>query len=266
MNLTSKSSSNTNSSTQLVSDQPPRKYNVPDVNVTSKQFVISFRSDSDAELLLSLSSLSGSITNVARPEKIYGNLALDSLIVSTILDSEMTVLLNPCSCNATICLVWESWQCSASSPQIQIQAESDCIYMDLGPKHILIIKSVLADYEKIMGKISSGNGRQSTNLYEEDSAIFTTHEQHYKDDLKSGAFQFVDGTAEELPFPYQVGRQQNLNANQLSMQNKELSTLFFCFRSYSSRFRNKRWLGAIHIRERLRKSMLTQFHWRYVAP
>ncbi|XP_008205594.1 vacuolar protein sorting-associated protein 13B isoform X1 [Nasonia vitripennis] len=204
INLTSKSSSDINTSTQLDSDQLPRKYNVPDVNVTSKQLVISFKSDSNAELLFSLSSLSGSITNVARPEKMYGNLAWDSLIVSTILDSEMAVLLNPCSCNATICLVWESWQCSASSPQIQIQAESDCVYLDLGPKHILIIKSILTDYEKIMAKISSGDGRQLTNLYEEDSAIFTTHEQHYKDDLKSGAFQFVDGTAEELPFPYQV--------------------------------------------------------------
>ena len=38
-----------------------------------------------------------------------------------------------------------------------------------------------------------------------DGAInVATAEQHYKDDLKAGAFQFVDGSVEELPLAYQV--------------------------------------------------------------
>lgn len=179
----------------------PRKYNVPDINVTGKQLVLSFKSDSETELLVSLAALSASLTNVSRPERIYGTLTWDSFVVSTILDSKMTVLLNPCCCNATISLVWETWQSDSNAPNIQIQADSDCVYLNLGPKHILVIQTLLPDFHEILAKLTS---RHSNRSYEEEPAILTTHEQHYKDDLKSGAFQFVDGYTEELPFPYQV--------------------------------------------------------------
>ena len=59
----------------------------------------------------------------------------------------------------------------------------------------------MADCQEVLAKLGSQNTEQ---VNEGDSVSFTTHEQHYKDDLKSGAFQFVDGNAEELPFPYQV--------------------------------------------------------------
>jgi len=42
------------------------------------------------------------------------------------------------------------------------------------------------------------------NENKNEKQIVLSTEQHYKDDLKAGAFQFVDGTADELPFPYQV--------------------------------------------------------------
>jgi vacuolar protein sorting-associated protein 13B len=178
-----------------------RKLNMPDMNIISKQFVLSFKSDTEAEVMLSLATLSITISNILRPESIYVNLTWDAFIVSMILDSKTIVLLNPFSCNIIISIIWESWQSEASSPQIQIQIDSDCIYLDFGPKHVLILKSVLPEFQEVVSKISSMHDSQ---LYEEEMLSFISHEQHYKDDLKSGAFQFVDGNEEELPFPYQV--------------------------------------------------------------
>lgn len=117
-------------------------------------------------------------------------------------DSRLAVLLNPCSCNASVNFVKESWLTTGSGPLMQVQADSDCLYLDVGPKHVLAVKDILSDASEIMARLKRDD--EAMEVDEDDVIGITTHEQHYKDDLKSGAFQFVDGNPDELPFPYQV--------------------------------------------------------------
>jgi len=62
------------------------------------------------------------------------------------------------------------------------------------------MKMVMQDCQLLLNEFAS----VSTNENKNEKQIVLSTEQHYKDDLKAGAFQFVDGTADELPFPYQV--------------------------------------------------------------
>lgn len=178
----------------------PIKYSVPDFNLITKQLVFSFTSHSGAEIILSLASLAGSVLNVIRPERIYGNATLDSFMISASFGDSMKVFLNPWCCNVTVCLLWESWQDANSFPQIQIQADSDSIHLNCGPQHIQIIKTVLLDCQEF----SNQHTTQSPSYKAEEKPSLPITEQHYKDDLKSGVFQFVDGSADDLPLPYQV--------------------------------------------------------------
>ncbi|KAG7190764.1 hypothetical protein KM043_006836 [Ampulex compressa] len=172
----------------------------PDVNLTTKQIAISLKTDSGAEIIISLASLVENISTLVRPDRIYANVTIDSFIISAILNGNIKVLLNPWCCNVTICTLWESWQNSEGIPHVQVQADSDSLYIDIGPEQIKIIKTVMQDCELLIKKFTS----PSTNSNENEKQIVLSTEQHYKDDLKAGAFQFVNGNADELPFPYQV--------------------------------------------------------------
>jgi len=62
------------------------------------------------------------------------------------------------------------------------------------------MKMVIQDCQLLLTELTSF----SANENKDEKQIVLSTEQHYKDDLKAGAFQFVDGCADELPFPYQV--------------------------------------------------------------
>ncbi|XP_012543255.1 vacuolar protein sorting-associated protein 13B isoform X3 [Monomorium pharaonis] len=177
-----------------------RKFNVPDLHLNIRQIVLSLKTDTGAEIITSLASLNGNLSTLLRPDRIYSNLSIDSFIVSAILNGNIKVLLNPWCCNVTTCLLWESSYSSEIIPQIQIQADSESLYLDFGPDQIKIIKMVMQDCQLLLSEFAS----LSTSENKNDKQIALSTEQHYKDDLKAGAFQFVDGTADELPFPYQV--------------------------------------------------------------
>ncbi|EZA51369.1 Vacuolar protein sorting-associated protein 13B [Ooceraea biroi] len=177
-----------------------KKISVPDLNLSTKQIVLSLKTDSGAEIISSLASLSGNLSTLLRPDRIYSNLSIDSFIVSAILNGNIKVLLNPWCCNVTTCLLWESSYSSEIIPQIQIQADSESLYLDFGPDQIKIMKMVIQDCQLLLRELASFSASEN----KDEKQLVLSTEQHYKDDLKAGAFQFVDGTADELPFPYQV--------------------------------------------------------------
>ncbi|KOC70976.1 Vacuolar protein sorting-associated protein 13B [Habropoda laboriosa] len=177
-----------------------RKMNWPDLNICTKQVVLSLKTDSGAEIVISLASLSENVSSLLRPDRIYSNMSVDSFIVSATLNGNIKVLLHPWCCNITMCLLWETWLNVNSIPQIQIQADSDSLYLDFGPEQIKIIKNVMKDCQLLLSELTTCPSKNKNN----ENQIVLSTEQHYKDDLKAGAFQFVNGNADELPFPYQV--------------------------------------------------------------
>lgn len=176
------------------------KYNIPDLNVSTKQIVLSLKTESESEIIISLAALTGNTSTAIRPERIYENLSLDSLIISVLSDGNMKVLLNPWCCNITIYLLWESWQDSENLPQIQVQADSESLYLDIGPEQIKILSAVIQDCQMIANSFTTFPEEEQTTK----KSMISVSEQYYKDDLKAGAFQFIDGNGDELPFPYQV--------------------------------------------------------------
>ncbi|XP_039314180.1 vacuolar protein sorting-associated protein 13B [Solenopsis invicta] len=187
-------------SQNLVAPTKSRKFSIPDLHLNTRQIVLSLKTDTGAEIIISLASLNGNLSTLLRPDRIYSNLSIDSFIVSAILNGNIKVLLNPWCCNVTTCLLWESSYSSEIIPQIQIQADSESLYLDFGPDQIKIMKMVMQDCQLFLNEFAS----LSTSENKNEKQIVLSTEQHYKDDLKAGAFQFVDGTADELPFPYQV--------------------------------------------------------------
>lgn len=187
-------------SQNLAASTKSRKFTVPDLHLNTRQIVLSLKTDTGAEIISSLVSLNGNLTTLLRPDRIYSNLSIDSFIVSAILNGNIKVLLNPWCFNVTTCLLWESSYSSEIIPQIQIQADSESLYLDFGPDQIKIMKMVMQDCQLFLSEFTS----LSTSENKNEKQIALSTEQHYKDDLKAGAFQFVDGTADELPFPYQV--------------------------------------------------------------
>ncbi|XP_047349792.1 vacuolar protein sorting-associated protein 13B isoform X2 [Vespa velutina] len=177
-----------------------KRIHLPDLNLSTKQIVLSLKTSSDSEIILSLATLNGNISTLLRPDRIFSNISVDSFIISAILNGSIKVLLKPWCYNVTICLLWESWQDIEAVPQIQIQADSDSIYLDIGPDQIQIIKTVIEDCQLLLNNFQTSNIKDNSN----EMQVVLSTEQHYKDDLKAGAFQFIDGTGDELPFPYQV--------------------------------------------------------------
>lgn len=149
-------------------------------------------------LTLSLASITSTLVTMS--SEIYGNVSLDSFIISTALENKIKVLLNPWSCSASFSLLYETWLSTDMIHQTQIQAESNGIYIDIGPKHIQIIETIANEISELAARVLP-----PTKIMKSDKRAETpVTEQHYTDDLKSGAFQFVNGSTEEFPFPYQV--------------------------------------------------------------
>lgn len=181
------------------------KYCIPDLNVSTKQIVVSLKADSGSEIVMSLAALTGNTSTAIRPERIYKNISLDSLIISVVLNGNMKVLLNPWCCNITIYLLWEPWQDVDTLPQMQVQADSESLYVDIGPEQIKIILTIIKDCEIISNSfLPVSEEEEEEEIINVKKLTTSVSEQHYKDDLKAGAFQFIDGNGDELPFPYQV--------------------------------------------------------------
>jgi vacuolar protein sorting-associated protein 13B len=76
--------------------------------------------------------------------------------------------------------------------------------VDVGPEHLQCLHLIWSEYQPFL------NAFQINPVTELADSVphFPEQDQHYRDDLRAGAFQFVDATSglsrEDLPLPYQV--------------------------------------------------------------
>ncbi|XP_063972949.1 intermembrane lipid transfer protein VPS13B [Diachasmimorpha longicaudata] len=173
--------------------------NLPNVNVTTKQIVLALKFDTSSELILSMSSLSAGLASKSR--KMNGTIALSSAMITTNVYGSYRALLNPMSGRFSMNTSWESWHDIHDLPQTRIQAYSDHIHLDIGPEQLRIVKSLQRSLEVLSEKFTKPREAQGDDIKRKGSG---TTEQHYQDDLKVGAFQFIDGAADDMPLPYQV--------------------------------------------------------------
>ncbi len=133
-----------------------------------------------------------------------GTYTLEKILARTIYKESSHKLLGPWTLDMTLGAVWQE---SSSSPVLTIAAHSHILTIDIGPNHILglsVIETVLreellapaSDQEEVEEK---DEGKKILDGVEDDS-----HEQNYIDDLRAGAFQFVEKQGRQMPKPYQI--------------------------------------------------------------
>ncbi|XP_015121632.1 vacuolar protein sorting-associated protein 13B [Diachasma alloeum] len=199
----SKTSANSSESPELSPEPVPTEKNIisnlPNVNITTKQMVLALKSDTTSELILSMSSLSAGLTS--KPRRMNGTIALSSAMITTNVYGSYRALLSPMSGSFSMNISWESWHDPQDLPQTKIQAYSEHIHLDVGPEQLRVVRSVQRSLETLSEKFLKPSMNERTDDKRKASSAT---EQHYQDDLKVGAFQFIDGTADDMPLPYQV--------------------------------------------------------------
>lgn len=151
------------------------------------------------------------LTLSSRPERFGLTSSLRCVTLTMVKDDMRRLVLNPWSLTMGVSLFWESWQTSESEPQVQITVESDSLIIDISPEQIKTVQMVVKDIKEFLA-ILPFEERNNESIISLDVLHKRSYnkekDQHYKDDLRAGAFQFVDaGSAENvdnLPLPYQV--------------------------------------------------------------
>lgn len=180
-------------------------------NLNFSQLVFVFTTLKEMDMTFSIENLESRFSFWSRPERILDILTVKNVAVSANVDSSTRFLLNPWSCTIKTVLQWESWQDVSSDPQIQMSVNSDCFNLDIGPDQIKCIEAVMEECNELNSifKLSETESDEAMSNETGDEYLLGPSfgkDQYYKDDLRAGAFQFVNSTSDssELPLPYQV--------------------------------------------------------------
>nr|CAD7571020.1 unnamed protein product [Timema californicum] len=183
-------------------------WQVSEMSVKTQQIVLSMETTEGFKVLLSLLDLTCGVSYQSRQvDRVTGNVAVNSLTITTYWKNEPRLLLNPWTFTVNVCLAWEPWCKNEATPQIQVTADSDCILIDVGPDHLRCLHYVWQEYQHLIECFSLNNSTQYDDTRSKVSDSLPDQEQHYRDDLRAGAFQYLDSTntsRDELPLPYQV--------------------------------------------------------------
>ncbi|KAH0999222.1 hypothetical protein HUJ04_005426, partial [Dendroctonus ponderosae] len=174
------------------------------VSLKFDQLILAIQSDSGHEVHLGMRELNSHLLLSSRPEKICLTTTFDCLTLTVIHDDFKKLLLNPWTITVEASVFWESWQDPDSNPQVQISAESDCILVDVTAEQLQCLEMVLKDFNEGFSFLPTAS---PAGQREESQPKAAEKDQHYKDDLRAGAFQFVDCSTDnmdEMPLPYQV--------------------------------------------------------------
>ncbi|XP_045475296.1 vacuolar protein sorting-associated protein 13B [Harmonia axyridis] len=185
-------------------------FNVNAINLASDQLVLVWQTDTDYKLRLTIGKIKNNFSLVNRPDKVSNFVKLEcvSLLYENSYFSQL--VLNPWTIAIDLLLFWEPWQHLGDHPQTQIIAESDSLMFTICPERLEVLNVLVDDLIRFSKDISSSIKEEETDISQEDFktlVIPQDSEQYYKDDLRAGAFQFVDSTTDnidEMPLPYQV--------------------------------------------------------------
>ncbi|XP_076265664.1 vacuolar protein sorting 13B isoform X3 [Rhynchophorus ferrugineus] len=177
--------------------------NTSAVSVNFDQIVFALSSESGHELHLATQKLKSHLALNMRPEKLCLVTTFECLTLTVIHESFRKLLLNPWTVTFDVCVFWESWQDNDSDPQIQITMESDCIAIDATAEHLKCVEMVMKDVNEFVSMLP----QKESTVSAVESLVKVDRDQYYKDDLRAGAFQFIDSNtdnSDEMPLPYQV--------------------------------------------------------------
>lgn len=177
-------------------------------HIKMSQIVFAIRTEVGNELTLSVAKIKDHLNVSNRPERITNVISIESITFGITTNGISRLVLNPWTVSIEVCLFWESWQSIDSNPQIQISAESDCVMLDISPEQLQCIELIQKEIKEFTANLSSDPSNVEDTIEDVTPKVPPSDkEQHYKDDLRAGAFHFVDSASnniDELPLPYQV--------------------------------------------------------------
>ncbi|XP_058811887.1 intermembrane lipid transfer protein VPS13B [Topomyia yanbarensis] len=194
-------------------------YDIETVNVRLSQMMIHLQ-DKDQKAYnckLSFSCIQSSLRAQDRPERLSFSLDLEELIFC----QGSFVILHPFSFNLQATLSQEYWK---RDPLIQMKLRSSYLQLDFNPKNLNEIQRMTELFNQALAARTPGQSETRTpdmkraninpskeNLIPLNAPSFsrreskTSQEELYQDDLRAGAFQFIESTRmNELPLPYQI--------------------------------------------------------------
>lgn len=173
------------------------------INIEISQIVVAVKTSHDIELTLCVGEINHNITINNRPERVIVILKYNYLSLGISQGTWKKLLLNPWSLSAELVLFWEPWQDEDSDPQIQVIIESDTIMIDISPQQVHSIRVFVDEITSFIARYFVGEIQITAPV----KTCINESNQYYKDDLRAGAFQFVDAQTNNLnepPLPYQV--------------------------------------------------------------
>ncbi|XP_021693609.1 vacuolar protein sorting-associated protein 13B [Aedes aegypti] len=194
-------------------------YDVEKVSVRLSQTMIHLL-DEDHQTYnckLSFSAIQSTLRVQERPARMSFNLDLEELVFC----QASFVIVHPFSFNLQATLTQEYWK---RDPLIQVKLHSSYLQLDFNPNNLQEVQSMSELFNQVLGAKSSEETASRTsvsasanmtpsreNLIPLSAPGFSrrdskgVQEEHYQDDLRAGAFQFIESSrSNELPLPYQI--------------------------------------------------------------
>lgn len=204
------------------------------VHFKSVQIVVVFQDENEdhinSVMEVSVASLDGELKctsrtrwgcNASAVERIVCHLNVKGLCCSSSHRLARQLLLEPCNMQFRLELLWPAWlpRCLLTSlPHTQLTIQSEYFSMTISPEHLLALKNLYNAYLPFIRSPSNMNPADVSSSLHMSPSIpasdthssetdFVDTEQHYTDDLRAGAFQFMDATntleRDQIPLPYQ---------------------------------------------------------------
>jgi vacuolar protein sorting-associated protein 13B len=180
-----------------------RLWDIPCMVVKTCQILLTASHDADREqIALSVDSISGSVASKTSiwSEKgtLKAQLQVNSLMLKLTHEGRQRIFMHPCSLTSDTIFSWESWLSNANSPLVETAFNCDSILIDIGPDQVKFLLNLWNSLEPYLDKYK--NNKSIPQVMPS-----ATQDEHYRDDLRAGAFQFIEMEMhQDLPLPYQV--------------------------------------------------------------
>lgn len=183
-------------------------HNIRMFSFNTNQIVLNVKSV-EYNFKLALSELRGKLKAFDRPEKIEAS----GEIVHMMLLNRSKIILHPLSAQAKVKIVQEYWK---KDPMVHMNINSNFVRVDLGWDAVQDVQVCRKMFEEVLSKrnrvesfveIDPAPSAQSTIPLPLEYFVNSSHStvEHFQDDLRSGAFQFVETSSlRDLPLPYQI--------------------------------------------------------------
>lgn len=181
------------------------------MNLTTQQIFFQLSTENNNNIVLSIESILYKLNCLWRKpsERMNGEITLNSVTISVGHDysnnNTNELILHPWTMTLEIILSSDPWVPEYLRPTKQLKILTDYISFHISPDHYNTLKLMWNEY-KYLFEYNKNTTKKQNQSSESD-------EQFYQDDLRAGAFQFIETTNSDLPLPYQIFFSEHLLNN-----------------------------------------------------